>query len=115
MNIGLRGRGLETVTVVRYAEPERFGDLASEPISSIDYPNCAVFPADTGLEMQTFQQDVVTSKFTVIFPVGTDVLHTDQVVVRGVTYAIEGLPVLLMSPITGAQRGIQANTGTVSG
>lgn len=100
----------DTVTVTRVTT-DSFGDRTDG--ASHDVSGCAIWPTSS---VETVDgQDSVVWGLTVLMPSDSDVLATDRVVVRGVTYDVNGQPALYRSPITGTEAGIevhlQAHTG----
>lgn len=60
-------------------------------------------------------RDGTDTKPTVYLPSGTDVVHTDQIEVRGTMYAVEGEIADWRSPFTGGRPGIVVPLRRVSG
>lgn len=60
-------------------------------------------------------QDQVIIQPTVYLPPGAVVAPTDQVVVRGVTYDVDGSPNDYASPYTGWQPGVEVRLKAVTG
>lgn len=89
----------ETVTVTRITE-NNVGDHT--PGLTHDVTGCAVWPT-TGTETVAGGMDVVIFGVTVYMPPGSDVLSTDTVLVRGLSYNVNGEPVSFVSPFTGTQ------------
>lgn len=100
----------ETVTITRQIT-DSHGDHTDG--ASHTQGGCAVWPT-TSTET-VFGQDTVVWGLTVLMPPGADVLSTDTVIVRGVTYLVNGEPSLYKSPLTGAEAGIEVLLKTESG
>lgn len=82
--------GGETVTVVRPAGTDDWGDPIPGSGTETDVEGCMVQPR-TSTEL-TESRDTVFIGFTVWMPPGTDVLSTDKVRYRGVEYVVNGEP-----------------------
>ena len=104
-------RLVETVSIVRQSE-NAYGDHT--PGLDHDVTGCAIWPT-TGTETVAGGMDVVVFGLTVLMPPGTDVLSTDTVLARGVTYMVNGEPTLYQSPLTGTQSGIEVQLKTETG
>ncbi len=101
----------ETVTIVRQTV-DAYGDHTAG--ASHYQAGCAVWPT-TGKETIVGGMDVVVFGFTVLMPADADILPTDQVILRGITYDVDGEPALYMSPLTGTQSGIEVHLTTATG
>lgn len=99
----MRTRTPETVTIVRPVI-DNYGNISSQASTSVD--GCTVLPRDTGSEKQSVDDDQVTINLTIIVPSGTDVLVTDEVIVRGDKYQVANTPSVLLSPFSGRDSGI---------
>jgi hypothetical protein len=93
----------ETVTVNRVSI-DAHGNKTTNSTHTI--AACAVWPS-IGKEIISPNMDVVEFSMTVFMPPGSDILSTDEVVVRGTTYRVSGQPALHKSPFTGYQAGIE--------
>lgn len=104
----------ETVTIRRRTESGR-DSHGNTTWTTTDIPvdGCAVWP--TGSTEQLQGQDQTSERLTVWFPYGTDVLSTDQVLVRGLTYEVEGLASSWASPFTGTRAGAEVRLDRVRG
>lgn len=60
-------------------------------------------------------RDTVTIDLTAIMPPGTVVYATDRVLARGDLYEVVGTPVAWVSPLTGADGGVEAALRRVTG
>lgn len=100
----------ETVTVTRQVQAKH-GDKT--PGDAHDVSGCAVWPTTTTETVGG--QDTVIWGLTVLMPPGTDVLATDKVALRGVSYDVNGEPALYESPLTGTQSGIEVLLKTETG
>ena len=100
----------ETVTVVRMIAG-RHGDRTQG--ESHDVTGCAVYPRATkastnvtrGGNESLVAEDLVEFGLAVLMPPGSDVLATDQVIVRGTTYEVDGKPADWWSPISNFNPG----------
>lgn len=104
----------ETVTIVRRVAPvfPTMGDAPAVATSTV-IDNCAVWPTTTAELVNG--QDTVTWQLELVVPEGTDILPTDQVAYKGVTYDIDGRPQDWHSPFTGSKPGIVVNLKTATG
>lgn len=93
----------QTVTILRDAPKDRFGDPTGDP-DATEVDGCVVWP--TSSTEQTGLQDTVTSDLTVLMPIGTGVLATDRVVVGATTYDVAGAPEQFVSPFSGLNPGV---------
>ena len=101
----------ETVTVIRQIE-NAHGDLTNG--DSHDEDGCVVWPT-TSVATITGQQDILTLGMTVLFSFDADVLATDKVTVRGVTYRVNGEPAPYKSALTNTEAGIEVQLMTATG
>lgn len=109
----------ETITRLRAA-------LGVDPYSGeavlLDWDNaaelsiegCGFDPGGSSEPTQDARNAVVT-KPTVYAPAGVDVVAGDRIVVRGVTYAVEGTPADWRHPMTGWRPGLVINLKGVEG
>jgi hypothetical protein len=103
----------ETVTLVKTAidpVPDDYGnDVLTK--TNVTVPNCATWPRTAGNQMFTSEHmqggDQVVVGLTLVMPPGTPVESTDQVIVRGDLYDVDGEPGIHGSPFTGFQAGIE--------
>lgn len=98
-----------TVVIVRPGAPG-FGGDPGTPEADRPVDGCVVFPGDT--TEVTDHADRVIADLTVVFPVGTDVLATDQVrdpddpATPARLCVIIGSPERYSSPFTGLDPGV---------
>lgn len=104
----------QTVTVLRRAAPvfPTMGDYPA-PDSSTDVKGCAIWPTTSTETVNG--QDTVVWGLTVLLPVGTDVLATDQVAFKGITYDVNGQPFTWHSPMTGHEPGVEVQLRAATG
>lgn len=101
----------ETVTVVRQVV-DNWGNHTAGATHDVD--GCAVWPFGVSGEV-VVGEDTVTWDMYVLMPAGSDVVATDRVIVRGITYDVVGEPIRWISPLTGRQPGVQVNLKTATG
>lgn len=110
----------ETVTRIRAQQVvDRYGNKAW------DWPNatrttiarCGVAQGSRGsaAEVLTAERDAVISDVTVYMPTGTDVLATDRLEIRGLTFEVVGSPFDWRNPFTGRAFGVVVNANRVEG
>lgn len=73
--------------------------------TSLSIDGCGFDPGGTG-ERLDLARNVITTQPKVYAPTGSDVLASDRLVVRGVTYEVDGRPEDWRSPFTGWQPGL---------
>jgi hypothetical protein len=102
----------ETVTLLKLAitgQDDYGNDILTKTPSVI--AGCPTWPRSAGNQMFTSEhvqaQDIVIVGLTIVFPPGTDVHFTDQVIVRGDLYEIDGEPGIHTSPLTGFAAGVE--------
>lgn len=78
----------ETVTIIRKAKVDKLKP-ASGPTAEIDVKRCVVLPRASNENGGGWVQE---SGWTIYAPVGSDFRPDDMVRVRGLTYAVEGVP-----------------------
>ena len=100
----------ETVTVTRQTQAKH-GDRTNGVAHDVD--GCVVWPSTT--TEVTGTQDTVTWDWVVLMPPESDVLATDKVTVRDITYDVVGEPSLYKSPLTGMQSGIEVRIQSITG
>jgi hypothetical protein len=96
-----------TITVVRPAVPDQFGDPTGTPTEH-DIPGCVTWPAgasgtrgSVGGNEDLDHADTVTQGLVVLAPGGSDVLVTDRVRVGGPQlWEVDGAPAPYRSPHT---------------
>jgi hypothetical protein len=91
----------------RYENPT-FTDSSTTLTGAAFAPGGAVEPVEVG------RASVVTSP-SLYFRSTVDLLATDRVVVRGITYTVEGDPAVWVSPFTGETRGVSVSLRRVAG
>lgn len=89
-----------TVTVVRPAAPDRFGD-PSGAVTTHDVAGCVVWADESGED--TDHAETVTVPAVLVGPAGADILATDRVTVGAATYEVVGEPLERRSPYTAAE------------
>lgn len=106
----------ETVSVLRgNPATDRYNNTVidwSSP-ASVDVAGCAVAPRASSEE--NAGRTAVIVGLSLYAPAGTDILPTDRVVVRGVTYEVDGEPGEWVNPLTGARPGIEVALKRVTG
>lgn len=101
----------ETVTRLRAtttANPysgEPDGDPDWTTPSTLAIPGCGFDPGGS-IESADARRDAVTTQPTVYAPSDADITAADRVLVRGVTYEVDGRPALWRSPFTGWEPGL---------
>lgn len=81
--------GSRTVTVVRKAKVDRLDEAPLGPPPTHDLTGCAVLPRTSHEEERGW---VIVEGRMVVAPYGADVLATDQAVVDGETWDVDGEP-----------------------
>lgn len=76
-----------TVTVIRPGGRDNFGNV--EPVTSHQVAGCLLAPRGSDEGANTFANTVITGA-ELFTPPGADLLPSDRVVARGVTYDVEG-------------------------
>jgi hypothetical protein len=107
----------ETVTVVRPGSTtDRYGNPTADwtAATSTEVDGAAVAPRLQPEQTDEGRQAAVDA-LTAYLPPGTDVVHTDRVVVRGLTYEVDGRPAVWTSPFTATTRGIEVPLRRVAG
>lgn len=99
-------------TVTRLRGTPAFNNYSDEPDGtdwnapdSLDIPGCGFNPGQSSEPVQDARNAVVTQP-EVYAPAGSDVLPGDRLVVRGVTYEVDGRPADYRSPFTGWTPGL---------
>jgi hypothetical protein len=82
--------GAHTITIVRPPKPGPNGDPIPGTGSSTDVGGCSVQPRVS--TEATDGRDTIITGLIAYVPAGADILSTDQIVFRGVTYAVDGDP-----------------------
>lgn len=98
--------------VTRLRGTPKVGDYSSEETDLdwtlpdvLEIPGCGFNPGQSSEPVQDARNSVVTQP-EVYAPAGTDVLAGDRLVVRGVTYDVDGTPADWRSPFTGWAPGL---------
>lgn len=105
----------ETVTILRQARTvDEYGNATSAGTPSRRDVVSLGFDPGGSIALRD-GRDGTDTKPTVYLPTGTDIVHTDQLEVRGVTYAVEGEIADWRSPFTGARPGLVVPLRRVSG
>lgn len=105
----------DTVVVLRPTADgkDRYGNKKPGTPTQTTYTGCCVYPSDgnaSAANEYTQGVDQVAYALVVIFPdPDADVTATDQLVVRGETWDVYGVPAVYRSPFTGTFGGIQVN------
>lgn len=81
--------GSDTVTVLRGASRDRFGDVTGSDTST-DVTGCVVQP--TSATESTDRGELLVTSLTGYMPAGTDVVATDLVRWLGDVYEVDGKP-----------------------
>lgn len=100
----------ETITVIRGTK-NSFGDPIAGATHLIE--DCAIYPVTTTEVVAG--EDVVVWGLTVLVPEDSDVLPTDRVTARGVTYEVSGQPMVHRSPITGRTSCVEIHLVAATG
>lgn len=107
----------ESVQRLRVPSRDRHGDPIGAAASTT-IVGCIVWPRDgnasSGNE-KTDSQDTVIIGLQVLMPSGTDITPTDQMLVRGQIYDVEGEPASHRSPFTGTSPGVLVSLKRVTG
>jgi hypothetical protein len=82
--------------------------------AELDIPGCAFNPGVSSEPLQNARNAVITRP-EVYAPPGADVLAGDRLVVRGVTYEVQGNPQDWISPFTGWHPGLVVPLEAVEG
>ena len=99
----------ETVTVLTRAQTgtDRYGKPAYDwPGPGVEVTGCAVAPRTSAEPLEVGRQAVITG-LTVYMPSWVTVGPYDRLIVRGVTYRVEGEPGQWRTPYTGRRPGIE--------
>lgn len=83
------------------------GDPVTSTTTDLAIPGCLVAPRDESGEGRARGRHGVIVGLTAYLPAGVDLVHTDQLVVGGVPYAIEGEPGVWTSPWPGGPEGVE--------
>lgn len=109
----------ETVTRLRrplladpYSKKEKVGDWRDA--YELEIPGCAFNPGVSSEPLETARHAVLTRP-EVYAPTGSDVEAGDRLVVRGVTYDVQGHPADWRSPFTGWTPGLTISLEAVDG
>lgn len=81
----------ETVTVHRPPVVDQYGDPTATAEASATQDGCTVYPSGTS-DPLLLGRTAMDSGLIVLGPAGWDVLHTDEMTVRGIRYKVTGLP-----------------------
>lgn len=81
------------------------GEPSWDDPDELDISGCAFDPGGSS-EALDLARNVVTTQPKVYAPAGSDIAAADRVVVRGVTYEVDGNPALWRSPFTGWEPGL---------
>lgn len=106
----------ETVTVLR---PEFTTDAHGNEVADwsdateTDVPGVAIGPGATDEDGTDRQASI--DNVTFYMPTGTDVLPSDRIEARGVTYEVYGVPRDWRSPFTGRRPGLAVPARVVNG
>lgn len=73
--------------------------------SEVDIEGCAFDPGGSS-EALDLARNVITTQPTVYAPVGADITAADRLVVRGVTYEVDGDVAVWRNPFTGWEPGL---------
>lgn len=99
-------------TVTRLRSTPTFDAYADAPAGvswrtpdELEIPGCAFNPGTSTEPVQDARNAVITRP-EVYAPAGSDVLPGDRLVVRGVTYEVDGRPADYRSPFTGWAPGL---------
>lgn len=109
----------ETITRLRAtAEVDPYSDEPADTDwdspDQLPIPGCGFNPGRSSEPLQDARNAVVTQP-EVYAPTGSDVLAGDRLVVRGVTYDVDGDPASWVSPFTGWAPGVVIPLKVVSG
>lgn len=116
----IHGRGYSRGESVRVLHPStvttRYGSGLSfdPPESDITVPRAAVVPR-MSTESQTADRAPVVIGHMVVLPRGTVISPQDRVVVRGITYSVDGEISDYRHPTTGSTPGLVVNLKAVAG
>lgn len=115
MALTFKRRGSETVTILR-RPAETFPTMGDKPdaVPYLTVEGCSIWPntvtekvsSQTGVE-KVDGQFTVLAGLTIFMPPGTDILPTDLVEARGVTWNVNGKPSIWDSPSTGHKAGVE--------
>lgn len=89
-----------TVKIRRPADVDGFGDPTG-PAVEHEIPGCATWPSSAGTENMDFA-DTVMAPVTLLAPAGSDIRATDEVILDGLVWQVDGDPEVFRSPLTGA-------------
>ena len=89
-------------------------DKAGHTPASASIDGCGFDPGGSVEPVEVGRVSVVT-KPTVYAPYGSDILVGDRLVVRNVTYDVDGTPASWRSPFTGWEPGLVVELKAVSG
>ena len=107
----------ETITRLRAPyKADRFGNPTSvrdwTAATSLDIPGCSVQPV-AGTEVFD-DRDARVQRWIVYAPVGTDLMSTDRIIHKGVTYEVDG-DIRVWTGATGTLDNVQAILERVDG
>jgi hypothetical protein len=104
----------ESVTRLRPAGTDAYGDPIAEAPGELDIAGCALAPRSSSDVTDQGRQGVIAG-MTLFAPAGADIEATDQIVARGATWTIEGEVGDWRNPHTGAQPGLEVALKRVAG
>lgn len=85
---------------------DEYGDPVTSTSSSVPVPNLGVAPRKSEESGERGRAGVVIGK-TVYLPAGTDIRSSDQLLIDGELYDVEGEPGMWENPLTGHSPGIE--------
>lgn len=104
----------ESVTRLRPAGIDAYGDPVAGAPGELDIAGCALAPRSSSDATDQGRQGVIAG-MTLYAPAGADIEATDQIVARGSTWEIEGEVGDWHNPLTGSQPGLEVALKRVAG
>lgn len=96
----------ETVTVLPGSTTDQYGDPVPSARTGSTIDGCAIAPRMSTEPPERGRQGVVVG-LTVYAPAGSDIISTDLLMIRGLTYVVDGEPAEWSSPFTGWTPGLE--------
>lgn len=102
-----------TVIVRRPGEVDRYGDPVEGSDTQFSVEGCVLAPRASS-EVRNYS-DTVLSEFTLLAPAGAGITATDELIVDGQRYSVEGEPTEWSSPFEEWAPGVQVALRRVRG
>lgn len=96
----------ETVTVVRQVAARDDAGSRRNTTTTTDVGGCAVRPL-ASTETDEAGRDTLTDTFEIIAPPGADITATDRLIVRGLSFDVDGTPTDTTDSMSGVNAGLR--------